>query len=56
MLLLMFLVCFLLGGFIFLMFKLSLPIAIIGLVLFAVAVMYRTALKLKERDERDRGW
>lgn len=38
------------------MFKLSVPIAIIGLVLFAVAIMYRTALKLKEQEKKDRGW
>lgn len=56
MLLLMFLTCFLLGGFVWLMFKLSFPIAIIGLILFAIGVLYRTALKMKEKEREDRGW
>lgn len=38
------------------MFKLSVPIAIIGLILFAMAVMYRTALRVKEKEKEDRGW
>lgn len=56
MLLLMAMFCFLFGGMIWLVFKLSVPVAIIGCVLFAIVIMYRAAFKMKEKEREDRGW
>lgn len=55
-LLLMAMFCFLFGGMIWLVFKLSVPVAIIGCVLFAIVIMYRAAFKMKEKEREDRGW